>query len=167
MDHVKLRRRPGNVVRSPRRWVGLMVALIALLAGVASAQAQMPGGRGANQPGGSQQGNQQRAPQSPAPAPVKIVPEPWPRLDVGAILCKSRDDLVRYQMKIGGDPAAAAPGPAPDCQVIRKQIAIQILDRDGPSRTQIVSTDAAKQTGWTNTYLPATPPASDTAGVVK
>jgi hypothetical protein len=36
----------------------------------------------------------------------------------------------------------------------------QRRSRDGPSRTQIVTTDASKETGWTNSYLPSTPPSS-------
>ena len=51
-------------------------------------------------------------------------------------------------------------GKAPDCHTISRQTGIQILDRDGPSRTQIVTTDESKETGWTNSYLPSTPPPS-------
>lgn len=158
MDHVKLGRPLGNVAARPRAWGGLALTLLLLFGAALPADAQLGGGRG------DRQGNDQQAPQKTGkPDPVPIVPEPWPRLDVGAILCKSREDLVRYQMKLAGDPAAV-PGPAPDCRVVRKQTAIQILHRDGPSRTEVVSTDAAKETGWTNTYLPSTPPPSSTAG---
>ena len=31
-------------------------------------------------------------------------------------------------------------------------------DGDGPSRTHVVSAGDTKQTGWTNAYLPSTPP---------
>ena len=37
----------------------------------------------------------------------------------------------------------------PDCHTIRKQTGIQILAHDGPSRTQIVTTDESKETWWT------------------
>jgi hypothetical protein len=159
MDRLQPCRTPGDFAYPPRSWARLTLAVLLLFGVASSAQAQLGGGRG------DRQGSGQQAPEKNAtPAPVTIVPEPWPRLDVGAILCKSRDDLVRYQMKMAGDPGAAAPGPAPDCRVVRKQTAIQILNRDGPSRTEVVSTDAAKQTGWTNTYLPSTPPPSSTAG---
>lgn len=157
MDRLDLRP-DGKRAPLPRAWRGAVLALtLLLLSGAVSAAHAQLGGGGR----GDQQGNQQSQ-KSAAPAPVPIVPEPWPRLDVGAIFCKSREDLVRYQLKMIGDPAAA--GPAPDCRVIRKQTAIQILDRDGPSRTQVVTTDSAKLNGWTNTYLPATPPPSSSTG---
>lgn len=156
MDRVKPCRPLGDVARPPRRWAWPTLALLLLFGAASSAEAQLGGGRG------DRQGNGQPQEKSATPAPVPVVPEPWPRLDIGAILCKSRDDLIRYQLKMVGDPGAA--GPPPDCRVIRKQTAIEILNRDGPSRTEIVSTDAAKQTGWTNAYLPSTPPPSSTIG---
>jgi len=36
---------------------------------------------------------------SPAPT-APFLPEIWPRLEEGALICKSRDDLVRYQTQI-------------------------------------------------------------------
>jgi hypothetical protein len=137
--------------------------LLVLLGGIASSHAQMGGGHGSRHkdPEPTPQPTPQR---SAAPTKSTAVPEPWPRLDVGAILCKSRDDLVKYQTKIAG---GAAPGPAPDCRTIGKQIGIKILDQDGPSRTQVVATDETKLTGWTNTYLPSTPPASLATGAGK
>ena len=79
-------------------------------------------------------------------------------------MCKSRDDLVRYQTQIANGASGATAGLAPDCHIIRKQTGIQILARDGPSRTQIVTTDQSKETGWTNSYLPSTPPPSVAKG---
>ena len=37
------------------------------------------------------------------------------------------------------------------------RLASRILAHDGPSRTQIVTTDESKETWWTNSYLPSTP----------
>jgi hypothetical protein len=85
-------------------------------------------------------------------------------LEEGALICKSRDDLVRYQAQIANGPNATPPGQAPDCHTVRKQTGIQILTHDGPSRTQIVTTDESKETWWTNSYLPSTPPASVAKG---
>ena len=73
------------------------------------------------------------------------------------MICKTREDLVRYQTQMS-DAAGAAKKPAADCHTIQKQTGIEIVDRDGPSRTQIVTTDKAKEAGWTNSYLPSTPP---------
>src|SRR5712671_6291162 len=69
--------------------------------------------------------------------------------------------LVRYQTQIANSASATTTaGQASDCHTISKQTGIQILDHDGPSRTQIVTTDESKETGWTNSYLPSTPPPS-------
>lgn len=155
-DYAPLRKLLLGVTLSPRLWRSLVIALITLLCAVTSSEAQL-GNPQTRQRDNNQQTSPSPSQSSPKPTPV-IIPELWPRLDTGALLCTSRDDLVRYQKKIAGDPVPA--GPAPDCRTVRKPTGIQILDRDGPSRTQIVTTDAAKQTGWTNTYLPDTPPAS-------
>jgi hypothetical protein len=88
------------------------------------------------------------------------VPEIWPRLEDGALICKSRDDLVRYQTQIGNGASTTTAGQASACHTIQKQTGIQILGHDGPSRTQIATTDESKETGWTNSYLPSTPPRS-------
>jgi hypothetical protein len=122
------------------------MALLLLLGAIASADAR-----------GSRPQNQ-TSPQTATPTPA--APEPWPRLEVGALLCSSRDDLVRYQTKIADGASAEYARQASNCHPIVKQTGIQILDTDGPSRTQVVTTDEAKLTGWTNTYLPSTPPPS-------
>ena len=158
MDHVKPRRPPGNAARARLPWRGLAMALLLLLDAMASAHAQIGGGHG------RRQNNQQQTPQqSPAPT-TPFLPEIWPRLEEGALICKSRDDLVRYQTQIANGSSATTPGQAPDCHTIRKQTGIQILAHDGPSRTQIVTTDESKETWWTNSYLPSTPPPSVAKG---
>jgi len=135
-------------------WHRFAAALVLLLGVTASAHAQFGGGHGHHQR------DQQQTPQkSQTPVPPPSVPEIWPRLEDGALICKTRQDLVRYQTQMS-DGAGAAKGSAADCHTLQKQTGIEILDRDGPSRTQIVTTDKSKETGWTNSYLPSTPPAS-------
>jgi hypothetical protein len=134
------------------------MALLLLLGAMAAAHAQIGGGHGRRQK------NQQQTPQqSPAPT-TPFLPEIWPRLEEGALICKSRDDLVKYQTQIANGLSATTSGQAPDCHTIRKQTGIQILAHDGPSRTQIVTTDESKETWWTNSYLPSTPPPSVAKG---
>jgi hypothetical protein len=137
----------------------LAMALTLFLGSPATSQAQMAGGQVGGGRGGRHKGQQQSQQTAPPPPPV-IVPEPWPRLDSGAIFCRSQADLVRYQT----DPVAGAgtrePSPAPDCHVIQQRTVIQILERDGPSRTHVVFSGAEKQSGWTNAYLPSKPPPS-------
>jgi hypothetical protein len=87
-----------------------------------------------------------KAPDVPAP------PRAWPRLDRGAVLCRSADDLARRAAILRGEQA----GPA-DCRPIVTAIAIQIVQRAGPGRTEVKVT-ANNETGWTDAWLPATPP---------
>lgn len=139
----------------------LALALCWVIAGAASADAQIGGySRMPRMP--TPQEQQQPKPQqqpTPTPSPIpKAAPEPWPRLEPGALFCKSRDDLVKYQTRLADGASAAVAGQALDCHVLRKQTGIKIVDHDGPSRTQVVTTDAAKETGWTNTYVPTTTP---------
>jgi hypothetical protein len=85
-----------------------------------------------------------------------MVRAPWPRLDAGAILCKSRDDLVNYQKQVAAGAGGAGTGQKPDCRVVEESMAIHILDREGVARTEVAATGVAKQTGWTDAYLPST-----------
>jgi hypothetical protein len=145
------------------------MGLILPLGFLASANAQIsltPGDPFMGNGRGGRHGNTQENNKTPPHiADLPPVKEPWPRLDTGAVLCKSRDDLLRYQARA---VAVSDAGPAPDCRAIRQRTPIQILDRDGLSRTHVVSTDDAKQTGWTNVYLPTTPPpAAGTGAAMK
>lgn len=94
------------------------------------------------------------AKQAPAPrAPdVAAPPMAWPRLDPGAVLCRSADDLARRAAIMRGEQA----GPA-DCRPITAPTAIQIVHRAGPGSTEVKLT-ARNETGWTDAWLPATPP---------
>jgi hypothetical protein len=150
-------RRSGNPARAGLGWRRLAMALLLLLGATASAHAQMPGHT-------HTQKDQQQTPQKTPTPDMPAVPEIWPRLEDGALICKSREDLVRYQTQIASGAADATAGQAADCHTIRKRTGIQILARDGPSRTQIVTTDESKETGWTNSYLPSTPPPSVAKG---
>ena len=152
LDLTKGRRSPNNIAQLRRSGCWLTVWLL-LLGSPALAHAQIGGS-----PGGRQKDQKQTPQQSPATTSPESLPQPWPRLEVGAVLCKSRDDLVRYQARIadGGNPKTREQ--TSKCNRIPKQVGIQILDHDGPSRTQITTTDESKQTGWTNAYLSAGPP---------
>ena len=81
MDHVKPRRPPGNAARARLPWRGLAMALLLLLGAMASAHAQIGGGHGRRQ-----NNQQQTPPRSPAPT-TPFLPEIWPRLEEGALIC--------------------------------------------------------------------------------
>ncbi|MGA3397634.1 MAG: hypothetical protein ABSC95_00335 [Acetobacteraceae bacterium] len=92
------------------------------------------------------------AAQPDVPAP----PSAWPRLDPGAVLCRSEDDLARRAAIMRGEQA----GPA-DCRPISQPTAIQIVHRAGPGRTEVKVTGRT-ETGWTDAWLPPTPPPGTT-----
>jgi hypothetical protein len=133
----------------------LLIALLACIAPM-HARAQMGGQMGSQMGGhGGRRGGQQKdnTQQAPAPTP-RAVAQPWPRLDPGAMLCASSDDLLRYQKKMADQSGTATTGSQPDCRRVAVVTPIKIVGHDGPSRTSVVATDTSKQTGWTNTYLP-------------
>jgi hypothetical protein len=112
-------------------------------------------GMGHHQRRGGQSNGQPQ--QAAAPPPLPVVRAPWPRLDSGAILCKSRDDLISYQKKAEAGAGAPGTGQEPDCRIVEQTMAIQILNREGIASTEVAVTGAPKQTGWTDAYLPSTP----------
>jgi hypothetical protein len=83
-------------------------------------------------------------------------PERWPRLDAGAVLCRTSEDLQRHIAAIvarlnGSNGAAAEPA---GCRVIHEQTAVAVLARAGPGRTQVSLSDSPGETGWTDAFLP-------------
>jgi hypothetical protein len=109
----------------------------------------VPGQGGLHQRGESR-GSGGNSP-APAPPPLKATPDPWPRLDPGAILCGSEDGLKEYQEGLA-TATADAPAPLPaDCRRVLERTAVSIVQRDGPGRVQVQS---ATRTGWTDVWLP-------------
>lgn len=109
----------------------------------------------------------------PGPSLTRRVPElppvasgiSWPRLDAGAIFCRTQEDLRRRGelMAKRGSGAVTPPGPAPDCRVITATVAVDVVDRPLPSATQVrlksktalgVADNQGGETGWTDTWLP-------------
>ena len=89
---------------------------------------------------------------APLPPP-RALPTVWPRLDPGAVLCRTSDDLDRHAANMvarvsGGDTQAA------DCRIIAQPTGVQIVSRDGPGRTQVQLTAPDNATGWTDAWLP-------------
>jgi hypothetical protein len=85
---------------------------------------------------------------------VKAQPLAWPRLDPGAVLCRSEADLIRLAQRRSSE---VADGPV-DCQVIRVAIGVTIVQRKG-GRTEVKPNDAQlMESGWTDAYLPQKAP---------
>jgi hypothetical protein len=101
-------------------------------------------------------------PKKPKPGlpDVRAQPLVWPRLDAGAVLCRSEDDLSRLAERRTGQ---AVDGPV-DCQVVRVATPITIVQRKGPGRTEVRPTDAQPmESGWTDAWLPDKAPSSATS----
>jgi hypothetical protein len=129
-----------------------LVAIVCAIIG-APAHAQM-GRFGAGRGGGQRQTQTQTGASPPPPA---IIPEVWPRLDPGALFCKTESDLIRYQTELAGRQASRAAAP-PKCRMIEETTGIIILDRPDLSRTKVELSTTTNQVGWTDAFLPATPP---------
>jgi hypothetical protein len=101
-------------------------------------------------------------PRKPRPGlpDVKAQPLAWPRLDPGAVICRSESDLSRLAARRRGEPVD---GPV-DCQIVRAAAGITVLQRKGPGMTQVSTTDpAAGGKGWTDAWLPDKSPARATS----
>ncbi len=90
---------------------------------------------------------------APPPPPPRAQPAVWPRLDPGAVLCRTEYDLESHAANMtarvsGGDTRAA------DCRIIPLPTGIQILSRQGLGRTQVKLNTTDDVTGWTDAWLP-------------
>lgn len=96
----------------------------------------------------------------PPKAQMPDVPAPpaaWPRLDTGAVVCRTQDDLLRHAAAMRGESS----GPA-DCRMISHTTAISIVARRGPGQTE-VKFNSSDDTAWTDAWLPAKPPPGSVA----
>jgi len=73
----------------------------------------------------------------------------WPRLDPGAVFCKTEGDLQRL-----AESRRGVPGERPNCQLIHSPTAIAIVKRAGPGRTEVSVTGQQGLSGWTDVWLP-------------
>jgi hypothetical protein len=94
-----------------------------------------------------------------AAPPPRTLPAVWPRLDPGAVLCRTPDDLDRHAAnmtaRVGGGTTYSA-----DCRIIAQPTGIQILNREGLGRTQVKLSGPGTPTGWTDAWLPDKAPAT-------
>jgi hypothetical protein len=94
---------------------------------------------------------------APPPPPPRARPAVWPRLDPGAVLCRTEDDLDRHAANMtarisGGDTQSA------DCRIIAQPTGIQIVSRQGLGRTLVKLSGPGDETGWTDVWLPEKAP---------
>jgi hypothetical protein len=96
---------------------------------------------------------------APPPPPPRGQPTVWPRLDPGAVLCRTEYDLDRHSANMtarvsGGDTVSA------DCRIIGQPTGIQIIGRLGLGRTEVRLNTPDAATGWTDAWLPDKAPAT-------
>ena len=101
-------------------------------------------------------------PKKPKPGPpaVQAPTQAWPRLDPGAVLCRTEVDLERLAANRTGGPGG---GPA-DCRLVSRPTPIKIVHRKGPGSTEVQVTGGRDgktgETGWTDSWLPPRPPSA-------
>ena len=93
----------------------------------------------------------EKKPASTAPV-ARARPLAWPRLDPGAVLCRTEADLAQVAANRSGE----GDGGAANCQIIRVATPVTIVQRSGPGRTQVMT---GTQSGWTDVWLPEKAPA--------
>jgi hypothetical protein len=147
-------------IRRPERWIrGCLRPLIAS-ALVLSCLAAMPAFAQAPPPDSDSHvhfdapGLLPKKPRGGMPD-VRAQPLAWPRLDRGAVICRSESDLSRLAARRRGE---SVDGPV-DCQIVRATTGITIVQRQGPGMTEVQTNDpSAGGTGWTDAWLPDKPP---------
>jgi hypothetical protein len=93
----------------------------------------------------------------PAPSTTRAPPAVWPRLDPGAVLCHTEDDLDRHASNMTARVSGSVTQ-STDCRIIARPTGIQILSRQGPGRTQVKLSTPGDETGWTDVWLPVKAP---------
>ncbi len=91
------------------------------------------------------------------PPPPRAAPAVWPRLDPGAVFCRTQDDLDRHAANLiarvkGGDQMPA------DCRLIAQPVGVTILSRHGPGSTEVRLAGSGNVVGWTDVWLPEKAP---------
>lgn len=85
---------------------------------------------------------------------IRTTAAPWPRLDPGAVFCRTEDDLAR----LAANRSGAGGGGAVDCRIVNTPIPIEIVERRGPGRTEVQVKGQPGSVGWTDAWLPEKSP---------
>jgi hypothetical protein len=100
--------------------------------------------------GGQSGGEAPPAAAEPKMPDIKPLPPPAQRLEAGALLCDSQDELVQHQRAVA---ARLAGGFAPEptgCHIMRDMIAVTLLMRNGLAATEV---RVAGKVGWTDSHV--------------
>ena len=141
---------------------------IVTMAGLACLPAQTKAQSADDSSGGSQQpmggsmghhghGNRQQDGAHSAPRRIsvpRLQRDPPQRLDVGALVCGTEAELRQHQAAIMARIAGGvAPEPA-GCRVVEQMVAVSVVDRDGPARTEVRVHGDTGEVGWTDVRIP-------------
>jgi hypothetical protein len=85
---------------------------------------------------------------------IRTTAAPWPRLDPGAVFCRTEDDLVR----LAANRSGTGGGGTVDCRIVNTPIPIEIVERRGPGRTEVQVKGQPDTVGWTDAWLPEKSP---------
>jgi hypothetical protein len=133
----------------------IIAACLAMVANAAPAAAQSPDSNVS-----FQSGLLQKKAKAAGLPDVKAQPLAWPRLDAGAVLCRSEADLIRLAQRRSGEAVDGAV----DCQIIRLATPITIVQRNGPGRTEVKPSESQPMDlGWTDAWLPDKAPTRATS----
>jgi hypothetical protein len=118
--------------------------------------------RAQNEPDGNVKFQSSLLIKKPKPGLPDVKPQPlaWPRLDPGAVFCRTEDDLQHLASRRRGETVEGSV----DCQIIKNPTAVSIVQRQGPGMTEVKISTAA-DTGWTDVWLPdKAPPGKGPSG---
>lgn len=94
------------------------------------------------------------------PPPLTDAPraDNGPRLEPGAALCRTAEDLGRRAAVMAARAAGTETTPVQaDCVIVNTRTSIEILRRAGTGRTEVRTLAAPQRTGWTDAWLPQRP----------
>jgi hypothetical protein len=98
-------------------------------------------------------------PKPPVLAPIPAHPDPWQRLDRGALICSTEAALEEHQAAVQARLEGGAAAEPVGCRIIREMTPVTILERHGPARTQVaLPPPADPKTGWTDAPIPTQKP---------
>ncbi len=140
---------PASIRRSVSRAVFLAVCLASM-----PATAQIIADPSASRPKDKNRSDEivRTAPARPNPNAQNI----WPRLDAGAVFCRTEDDLAMHSRVVAAklDNTPLDPMPRPECVIINQATPIDIVERAGLGKTEVRIKEATPKTGWTDAFLP-------------
>ena len=91
----------------------------------------------------------------PVLAPIPQVPDPWQRLDRGAVLCDSEAALSEHQAAVQARIEGRGSVEPTGCRMVQAMMAVSVLARHGPARTEVsLPATADQRTGWTDAAIP-------------